>query len=305
MSTIHTGILCGAALLADVLAVAADPTEAESPLPAAVVQVGGCSGVCVDESGLVLTARHCDLGEVERVRFAQYEVIAVRVFESAETEGPVVYDCVGEGYPESVVASEKPEPGESVRTMGYPDLNGVRTLSQVSGDVLTGGRYQFRGGDFLGNLTNLPLREGWSGGPLFNVRGEVVGLATSTDGTDSIFISHAATRAALEAARQLHGRKYPLQIGVDLYSDECLLFLADYARDAHLRSELQEHFEIAVFDARPMGGAATQASQPKRPLFQVSGKDVAAGYAGKLDLLKRLVPQTGVRQAIAPESTSQ
>ena len=36
---------------------------------AAVVLVGGCSGVCVDPAGIVLTAKHCRLGEQVTVRF--------------------------------------------------------------------------------------------------------------------------------------------------------------------------------------------------------------------------------------------
>lgn len=298
MSTIQWGVLLGTMSLGIVYATASDAPAPASLSPAAVVQVGGCSGVCVDVTGLVLTARHCDLEEVERIRFANYEVIAVRIFESGETEGPVVYDCVGEGYPASAVALEKPQPGEAVQTLGYPDQHGIRSLSQVGGTVQQGGRYQFRGGEFLGNLTNLPLHEGWSGGPLFNARGEVVGLATSTDGTDSIFISHAATRAAFESARQLHSRKLPLRIGIDLGNDECLTFLADFAQDPHLRRELQEHFEISVSDATSAADATMAASVPKLPVFRVSSEVVATGYAGKLELLQRLVPHV-----TAPEST--
>lgn len=62
---------CGAALLAVTLlpmmagwVVAQERTD----LRAAVVRVGGCSGVCVDPAGLVLTAKHCDLRDVERVQ---------------------------------------------------------------------------------------------------------------------------------------------------------------------------------------------------------------------------------------------
>ena len=271
-------------------AIAADGSEPSSP-PASVVQVGGCSGVCVDESGLILTARHCDLKEVERVRFADYEVVAVRVYESDETEGPVVYDCVGAGYPWTQVSAAKPEIGEAVRTMGYPDIAGERRLRQVEGEVQRGGLYRFRGGDFQGNLTNLPLHEGWSGGPLLNHAGEVVGLATSTDGIDSIFISHAATRQAYAAAVRLHRKQPPLEIEIDAYSTECLRFLADYASDQYLRSELQEHFRISLVDARRSADTEAEAASQQLPVFRIAGTAAARGYSGKINLLTQLIPR--------------
>jgi hypothetical protein len=267
---------------------AADPPPA---MPSAIVQVGGCSGVCVDSSGLILTARHCDLGEVERVRFANYEVVAVRVYEAGETEGPVVYDCVGEGFPALKVADHKPDIGEAVSSAGYPDYYGSRKLTRVTGRVETGGLYRFRGGEFKGNLTNLPLHEGWSGGPLLNAAGEVVGLATSSDGVESIFISHAATRRAYEAAAKLVHTRVPLEITLDLYHPESLRFLADYSNNTHLRLELQEHYEIRVVGMEGTVVPAGTASVAELPVFRVNGEVVATGYVDKVDLLERLVPR--------------
>ena len=35
----------------------------------AVVRIGGCSGICVDPCGIVLTAKHCEHGPTETVFF--------------------------------------------------------------------------------------------------------------------------------------------------------------------------------------------------------------------------------------------
>jgi hypothetical protein len=267
---------------------------------AAIVQIGGCSGVCVDKTGLILTAKHCDLQPVERVRFADFEVVAVRIFEADESEGPVVYDCVGSDYPSLSVAEVKPEPGEAVRTFGYPDEGGVRRLKQAEGSVLTGGSYRFRGGRFQGNMTDMPLSEGWSGGPLLNSAREVVGLATCTGDSDSVFVSHAAVSKAYAASLQLHRIKPPLEIRLDLYDESCLAFLHDYAEEKRLRDELQEHYRITVVN---FGREADRPSDNvlELPVFLVSGARVASGYRGKTDLLMRLSPHVEKSAAAASD----
>lgn len=257
---------------------------------AAVVQIGGCSGVIVDPAGLVMTAKHCDLGEVERVEFAGHEVLAVRVYEAPETEGPLVYDCVGAGYPWVPVAEQTPGPGERVHTLGYPLIDGARRLREAAGVVQRGGRFRFRGELFLGNLTNVPVSEGWSGGPLFNERGEVVGLANAGDQQGSIFISHAATRAAWLAARSMHSNRPLLLIATNLYCRACLQFLSDYADDAGVRREVQEHYRIIIVDVHEHPELIAGRENLKLPLFIIHDQDVVQGYPGKLELLQKLVP---------------
>lgn len=105
----------------------------------AVVQVEGCSGVCLDPSGLVLTAKHCDLREVERIQFGNVEVLAVRIYESSLTEGPLVYDCVGGAYPSVPVAHNPPDAGEHVNSLGFPLIESHRVFREEAGTVLRGG----------------------------------------------------------------------------------------------------------------------------------------------------------------------
>jgi len=265
-------------------------------LQAAVVQIGGCSGVCVHPDGLVMTARHCDLGEVEPVRFGDLEVLATRIYESTASEGPVVYDCAGSGYPFVPVASSVPPPGTQVFTMGYPHIDGERRFRRQAGTVLSGGEFRFRGETFLGNLTDMSIREGWSGGPLFNPQGEVIGLANASDKSGSIFISFAATRAAFDAVCSLHTRRITLHVAADMYTQDCLRFFADYAGDKGFRSELQEHYRVIVVDAGEQPDLLRRFGVSDLPVFIVGDTVAISGYAGKAQLLQRLLDaaaQTG------------
>lgn len=268
---------------------------------AAVVQIGGCSGVIVDPAGLVMTAKHCDLSEIERVVIGDYEILAVRVYESPETEGPLVYDCVGSGYPWVPVAETVPDRGEPVHTIGYPLVEGRRQRREVDGVVQRGGRFRFRGEYFLGNMTDLPVSEGWSGGPLFSEQGEVIGLANAGDEGGSIFISHAATRAAWLAAMSLHSSRPRLLIATDLYCGSCLQFLGDYAGDAGFRREIQEHYRVVVVDVRAHPQLLGSLQDQKLPAFLIQDTEVTSGYSGKADLLKKLIHPVAVEEAGKPE----
>jgi hypothetical protein len=256
---------------------------------AAVVQIGGCSGVCVDPAGLVMTARHCDLRDVEPVRFGELEVLATKIYESTASEGPVVYDCAGSGYPFVAVASSVPPPGTRVFTMGYPHVDGERRFRQQAGTVLSGGEFRFRGEAFLGNLTDMSIREGWSGGPLFNRQGEVIGLANASDKTGSIFISFAATRAAYDEVRRRHSQRLTLRIAADLYSRDCLKFFADFSGDEGFRGELQEHFQLIIVDAGEQPDLLRRHGASGLPVFIVGDAAAVSGYGGKAQLLQSLL----------------
>ena len=117
--------------------------------------VEGCSGVCVDPAGIVLTAKHCDLPAEITVRFKQRSVRAVRVYESHDTEGPVAYDCECDGYPSLPVAVTAPAIGEKLWSFGYPSLGGQRELRRNCGPLLRWGTFKYAGGEFTGNVLEI------------------------------------------------------------------------------------------------------------------------------------------------------
>ncbi len=223
----------------------------------AIVMVDGCSGVCVDSSGLVLTAKHCGLPETVQVRFKDRTVEATRVSVCRETEGPVVYDCDGNGYPYLPVAATAPRVGECVWSYGYPHLNGRRELRRTRGPLLRWGSFQYAGGSFNGNVVRIATRSGWSGGPLLNAKAEVCGLLNSSDGVTSVFISSAAVRAAYADARrdtepsepkQRVAGKPTLYVFGSMTCTPCREFKQDYAEDKKLRDALDATYTVEFVD---------------------------------------------------------
>ena len=190
-------------------------TSAHGGVDDAIVMVDGCSGVCVDPSGLVMTVKHCTLPETVTVQFKDRSVSATRVYVCREIEGPVVYDCDGDGYPHVPVAVSPPRVGERLWSYGYPHINSRRELRWTSGPLLRWGSFQYGGRSFNGNVVRFRTCPGWSGGPLLNGKGEVCGLLNSTDRATSVFVSFASVRDAYAATRPrterttTRGRQWP------------------------------------------------------------------------------------------------
>jgi len=163
----------------------------------AMVLIGGCSGVCVSEDGLVLTARHCDLGKVTEINFvnAGRKVQAIRRFVGdSKVDGVVVYDCEGENYPWLPVAGLTPNRGDVIWSYGFPKTSLGRTFNQQKGQFVGLKRMAWKFCDkcqenhlvesddpeatpFLD--VTFPVAKGHSGGPLLTVDNEVLGVASN------------------------------------------------------------------------------------------------------------------------------
>ncbi|MCA9091558.1 MAG: trypsin-like peptidase domain-containing protein [Planctomycetaceae bacterium] len=268
----------------------------------AVVMVGGCSGVCVDSSGQVLTAKHCELPATVTVRFKDRAVTAERVYFSRDSEGPVVYDCEGEGYPSLPVAASPPQIGERVWSYGYPQVNGHREFRWNSGPLLRWSTFDYGGGAFNGNVVGFRTASGWSGGPLLNAKGEVCGLLNSTDCNTSVFISSAAVRQAYAAVRQRQEQNRPADDGrPKLYvfgsttCGPCRQFKADYDQNAEFRQALEAAFAVEFVDVNKQVDVADQFDVTEVPTFLVPAGLRLIGYESPEQLLVAL----GVQQEIA------
>jgi S1-C subfamily serine protease len=256
----------------------------------AIVQIGGCTGVCVDPAGLVMTAKHCDLQEIEVIRAGGREFTAVRIYAAPGTEGPLVYDVLGDNFVWIPVAQVKPEPGETVRTLGLPAVGGSRQFRELTGVLEGGAHVWYEGEQFLGNITDIVVTDGWSGGPLLNSNGEVVGLANSSgEGVGSVFISHAATREAYLAARALHSSRPQLQVLISPEQKQSLAFQRDLETDIDFQRELREHFRLLLLDARQQHPPLERFRHAELPVFIFPDGQAIAGYDGKLDLIRRLL----------------
>jgi thiol-disulfide isomerase/thioredoxin len=268
----------------------------------AVVMVEGCSGVCVDPAGFVLTARHCDLPTTATVRFKDRTVTATRVYICGEVEGPVVYDCEGDGYPFLPVAATAPQFGERVWSYGYPHLNGRRELRWASGAVLRWSTFEYAGGAFNGNVVRFATAPGWSGGPLLNAKAEVCGLLNSSDSSTSVFISSAAVRQAYAAVRQTRRAepssttgKPKLYVFGSMACGPCRKFKDDYANNAPFRQTLDTTFAVEFVDVDKQADTANRFGVTEVPTFLVVDSLRVTGYEGPDQLLVAL----GVRQEIA------
>lgn len=275
-------------------------STASAAVSDAVVLVGDCSGVCVDPTGLVLTAKHCDHPPVVVVRFKDRRVSARRVYVCPETEGPVVFDCDGEGFPFARLAEIVPPNGEKVWSAGYPDLAGRRELRWASGPMLGGSHFRYQGGSFRGNVVRFSTGPGWSGGPLFNQQGEVCGLLDSSDCQTSVFISYAATREAYQACRNRPAKKPTLYVFGSVHCGPCLKFKQHYADQGKLRQRLDARFTVVFVDIDVHPGTADQFGIKEVPAFVVPGEPAITGYTEPGELLDKLgvVEQKPARPAI-------
>ncbi len=254
----------------------------------AVVRVGGCSGICVDPTGIVLTAKHCEHGPTETVFFSGSAGQARRVYVAEEVEGPVVFDCDGEGYPYIPLAEQMPEAGTVVSTSGYPAIDGERVFRRATGTLLKGGKFTFQGKPFIGNVTDMPLIPGWSGGPLFDERGEVCGLLSASNKETSVFITFTATRDAYEAARTPTPQKPTLLVFTTRNCTGCLAFKKDYESDAAFRRQLQSAFHVEFVDADLRADRAKEYAVAEVPTFVTPNVRIN-GYPGKQALIDRLL----------------
>lgn len=200
--------------------------------PRTVIRIGDdqgyFSGVMVG-GNYVLTAKHC-LGGGQPRLFAEIggrRVGLEYVQISNNSEGPVILFAAGGPYPSASVAAS-PEPANTcVCGVGY--RSGESSQSTIIGRCNGGGWMICEGrgnvdcdpgtpGAWRCNIVSAPAFGGQSGGPLFNSRGELIGLLSSSDHqTSSEWISWAVTKAAAEFAinsrRRGGGGQGPVQWG--------------------------------------------------------------------------------------------
>lgn len=219
---------------------------------AATVRLGtGCSGVCVDPTGIVLTAKHCGTPERTQVTFPKLGThAATLVHAGADGDDVVAYDVVGDGWPFVDVSQVKPEPGESVWSLGYPQRAGFSQV-RAAGKLYGVGPIQVydpKGGWLRATVNGVTFRTGpgWSGGPLFNDTGEVVGILSAENEQGSVFLSHGGTRAVFNRAMQAKKTPRLRYFGFDACVP-CRLFKADAKAGRFgrvLSGDLKKHGDV-------------------------------------------------------------
>lgn len=272
-----------------VAALSAKPASA-AEIADTVVQIGGCSGVCVDPSGIVLTVKHCGIPEVTQVKFRDRTVLARKLYETTECDGPVVFDCDGEGYPYQPIASRVPNVGEGVWSVGYPLQNGSRKLTWGSGKLQGTGEWKSRPGECgtQVNRTNIRTSEGWSGGPLLTPSNEVCGLLLGGNGSFSCFASYSAVRQAYDATCRPADTRPVLYVFTSENCQPCRLFKSDYESRLTLKVSLDTAYTIRFIDIETNRAEATRRGVSDVPAFVRDGHANIVGYTASDDLLVRL-----------------
>lgn len=277
-----------------VAALSAKPASA-AEIADTVVRIGGCSGVCVDPSGIVMTVKHCQIPDVTQVYFRDRVVMARKVYETPECDGPVVFDCEGDGYPFQPIASRVPNVGEGVWSVGYPAQNGTRKLTWGSGQLQGTGEWKKRPSECgtQVNRTNIRTSEGWSGGPLLTPSNEVCGLLLGGNGSFSCFASYSAVRQAYDATCRPADTRPTLYVFTSANCQPCRLFKADYESRLTLKVPIDTAYTIRFVDIENNRAEATRRGVSDVPAFVRDGHTNIVGYTTPDDLLMRL----GLKQA--------
>lgn len=174
---------------------------------AAVRLSSGCSGVCISEDGLILTAEHCGSEKTIKVTFLDGQTATAQLVHAApknHTDEAQTYQIDSGGkYPFAVVSDKPAKAGEQVWTVGYPAGNYQKNRGKVRRVGFTA--TQIDGFDVRlsdGIVTDWNSDGGHSGGPLFNAAGEVVGLLSMSGESDSYWIGHKSIQAAIKGTQE-------------------------------------------------------------------------------------------------------
>ena len=192
--------------------------------------------------------------------------------------------------------------------MGFPNVRGMRVFREASGTVLRGGQFQYHGREFLGNVTDMVTGPGWSGGPLFDAKGKVVGLLNSGDAKTTVFISFAATRRAYDTVVPKRFERQPiLYVFTTPGCDGCEAFKRDYSQNAAFREKLNRHYRVQFVDVTERPDLARKYQVHSLPAFIVAAetafKIIEIGYRGIQAILTLLVGNhDGVEEVSAPIS---
>jgi hypothetical protein len=260
-------LLCLVHLTAAAPLVGALPSQthqaATAEMAATVCKVGGCSGVIIDRSGLVMTAKHCTgAGPLPVLINGHPPRLGELVHLGKNQDGPAVYQFTppaGADLQAATIADGPPTRGSRVESYGY--LAGSTTVQHAVGVLTHGGHFpvwnpsQNQILTVKGNHTGpeLVTGPGWSGGPLF-CDGHLVGILTGGNPeTGSTWISWADTAAAFRATVNSQpappGDQRPeLRIWSQNLCPPCMAFWSDYKKDRNFQAAIDEKFRIRKLD---------------------------------------------------------
>jgi serine protease Do len=240
----------------------------EQARPQKVTSLG--SGFVIDPSGLVVTNNHviADADEIT-VTLQDGEAFKAELV-GTDTKGDIALLRIKSPKPLASVAfgnSDSMRVGDWVLAIGNPlGLGGTVTAGIVSARSrnINAGSYD----DFL--QTDAAINKGNSGGPLFNTKGEVIGINTAiySQSGGSIGIGFAipanqAQKIVLDLQKYGKTRRAWLGVHIQTVTDEIAESLG-----------LKEHNGALVADVTPNGPAAKAGLKSGDVILKFDGKDV-------------------------------
>ena len=203
-----------------VVTVRTEQKEVAPPPQEGMVSLFGLgSGVLISSDGKVLTAAH-EVQAADRitVEFPDGQLVPARVVGSAISADVALLQL--ERVPANVVAarlgdSDKAEVGDEIFVVGAPyGLSHTLTVGHISGRHAPNDRLGNMAAEYL--QTDAAINQGNSGGPLFNMEGEVIGIVISivSKSGGSEGLGFAVTS---KTARQLLLEQKPFWLGVEGY----------------------------------------------------------------------------------------
>lgn len=136
------------------------------------------TGMIIHADGYVLTNHHVvEKGYYATVHVPDRGVVRAQIVHKDPTLDIAILKLPGNGYPlVTLGSSERPALGEEVIALGYPLANVLGDSISVSRGIISAFRTV---GSNRYIQTDTPINPGSSGGPLANIRGEVIGINTS------------------------------------------------------------------------------------------------------------------------------
>jgi S1-C subfamily serine protease len=244
---------------------------APSPQGGMVSANGLGSGVLISSDGKILTAAHLvEAADATLVEFSDGEVIPARVLGAAHNADVALLQLAHP--PANVVVaplgnSDKMDVGDEVFLVGAPyGLSYTLTAGHISGRHSADNRISDSAStEFL--QTDAAINQGNSGGPMFNLNGEVIGIVTNivSQSGGSEGLGFAATS---RMARQLLLDQKPFWSGI-----EGFLLKGDLARALNVPQPAGLLVE-RVADGSPAGRAGVIAGSMRA---NIAGEDLLLG----------------------------
>jgi serine protease Do len=202
-----------------VVVIETEQNEIDPTLKAGLVRVGAVgSGVLISDDGKIFTAAHVvQTAESITVRFPDGEMIPARVLYSAPRADLALVQLARlprDAQVAPVGDSDKVDVGDQIFVVGAPQgISNTLTVGHISArrseNVLFGSLEEVELFQ-----TDAAINHGNSGGPMFNMDGEVIGIVSfiisesgGSDGLGFVISSKSANRLLMEQSRVWSGMK--------------------------------------------------------------------------------------------------